>query len=146
RERARVDSLRNSEFFHRSQHVPSADDIDPLSHRWVFRPDLLPACNVEHRVNAGHRAAQGIRIRGVSATDIDTDGDQVLGALRIPRNRDDIVAGVDQLPGDTTADEARGARHEILRHRRLAPETKRLGLDNDAHRGNPRYPAELNLV
>ena len=101
-------------------HVPRTRDVYPLSIRRVFRPDLVPARDVEHPVHAGHRAAQGIRIRDVSATDIDADGDEILGALRITRNRDDVVAGVDQLPGDTTANEARGARHEVLRHQPLS--------------------------
>src|SRR5437899_629587 len=54
RQRARVDSFRNPEFFHRGQHVASAGEVEPLSLRGVPRPNLVPARDVEQPVDAGH--------------------------------------------------------------------------------------------
>src|SRR2546428_577612 len=55
RESARVHSLRHPEFLHRTQHVPRARDVDPLSLRRVLRPNLVPARDVEHPIDARHR-------------------------------------------------------------------------------------------
>src|SRR3989449_1626697 len=120
RERARVDPFPDAEIPHGGQHVPRARHIDALALRPILRADLVPARDVEHPIDSGHRAAQRIRIRDVSRTDIDPERDEVLCAFRVPRNRDHLVSGIDQLPGDATADEAGGPRHKVLRHR-LAP-------------------------
>src|SRR3989442_15703748 len=100
------------------KYFPLPRHIDALALRPILRADLVPARDVEHPIDSGHRAAQRIRIRDVSRTDIDPERDEVLCAFRVPRNRDHLVSGIDQLPGDATADEAGGPRHKALRHRR----------------------------
>src|SRR3989475_12824584 len=99
-----------------TQTVPGRRQINAIALRPIFRADLVPARDMEHPIDTGHRAAQRIGIRDVSRTDIDPEGEEVSRVLWVPRDRDDIVTGIDQLPGDTTADETGGARHEILRH------------------------------
>src|SRR3989442_14498770 len=54
-----------------------------------------------------------------------TPRDEVPSAFWVPRDRDHLVAGIDQLPGDPTADEAGSSRHEVLRHRRAPNEATR---------------------
>src|SRR5206468_12007449 len=90
---------------------------DALSARPILRAAVVPARAVQDAIDARHRAAQRVRIRDVSPADVDPDGIEIPSRRESAGDRDDLMAGVDQLPGDATPDEAGGAGHEVLRHR-----------------------------
>src|SRR6267143_2451226 len=114
-ERARVHAFRDPEAFHRIQDVPRALDVDALALRAVLGPDLVPARDVEHAVHSGHRGPERFGNRDVPRADVDAELSEIGSPRRIPDDRDDLVATLDELPDHPTADEARGAGHKVLR-------------------------------
>ena len=76
--------------------------------------DAIPGCQVEEAVNSAHGSLQGRFVLNVPLVDGHAGGLEVRGGLRVAHQGSHLVPGSDQLPGQATANEPAGARHQVF--------------------------------